>query len=177
MMVIFGHAAISLMGCAGSYMSGSANLYETREAPEWVESRPAIEGIIVGVGQSKNQNPGVAKNIAAQYARDEIAASVKVRVESLINDFMQTSGIGGQAGAIEFTQAVSVGVTDATLAGAMIRETFLAQDGTYFVLMDYSLDNARRAAIQSARQEVAAWNEFMAGQDFERLEEELAKLR
>jgi len=158
-------------------MSGSAKLYESREAPEWVENRPAIEGSIVGVGQSKNQNPGVAKNIAAQYARDEIAASVTVKVESLINNFMQAGGIGGEAGALGFTQAVIGGVTEATLAGAMIRETFIAKDGTYFVLLEYSLDNVRRSVMQSARQEAAAWSEFKTGDGFERLEEELAKLR
>ena len=77
------------------------------------------------------------------------------------------SGIGDNAKALEFTQSVSKGVTDATLTGAMIKETFLAKDGTYFVLMEYSLDDVRRHAIESARQEEAAWNEFRADQGFD----------
>ena len=59
----------------------------------------------------------------------------------------------------------------------MIKETFIAKDGTYFVLVEYSLDEARRAAIESARQEEALWNEFKAEQGFEALERELEKLR
>ena len=57
------------------------------------------------------------------------------------------------------------------------QKSFLAKDGTYFVLMEYSLDNARRAAIESARQEEAAWSEFNASKGFDALEAELAKLR
>ena len=45
------------------------------------------------------------------------------------------------------------------------------------MLLEYSLDNARRAAIESARREEAAWSEFNASQGFDALEKELAKLR
>ncbi len=166
-----------LTGCAGKMESGTTEARDSRDMPAWSLERPAAEGMIYGVGQAKKQNPSLAKKVAAQRARDEVAAAVKVKIESLVKDFMQESGIGERAEALEFTQAVSKGVTDATLTGAIIKETYLGKDGTYFVLVEYSLDQARRAAIETARQEEALWNEFKAEQGFEALELELDKLK
>ena len=94
-----------------------------------------------------------------------------------MRDLRRGSGVGERDEGLGFSKGVRKGVTDATLPGAMIKETFLARDGTYFVLVEYSLDRARRAAIESARQEEALWNEFKAEQGFEALERELDKLR
>ena len=177
MMGTFVGALLILEGCAAKMESGTTESRESRDVPEWATSRPSMEGMIYGVGQARKQNPSLAKNVAAQRARDEVAAAVNIRVESLVKDFMQESGVGERAEALEFTQSVSKGVADATLTGAMIKETYLARDGTYFVLVEYSLDQARRAAIESARKEEALWNEFKAGQGFDALEAELDKLR
>ncbi|MFC1619379.1 LPP20 family lipoprotein [Candidatus Neomarinimicrobiota bacterium] len=166
-----------LASCAGRMESGTTEARESRDMPEWVMQRPVMEGMIYGVGQAKKQNPSLAQKVAAQRARDELAASIKIQVESLVKDFMQESGIGERAEALEFTQAVSKGVGDATLTGAIIKEMYQAKDETWFVLMEYSLDQARRAAIESARQEEALWNEFKAEQGFDALERELEKLR
>lgn len=173
----FSLLALTLAGCAGPKVSGTTEARASRDAPEWTFRPPVAEGMIYGIGQAKKQNPSLAKNVAAQRARDEIAAAMQIKIESLVKDFMQESGVGDRAEALEFSQAVSKGVTDATLTGAMIKETFLARDGTYFVMVEYSLDHARRAAIESARQEEALWNEFKAEQGFEALERELDKLR
>ena len=176
-MVSLGSALLILAGCAGRMESGTTESRKSRDMPDWAMTRPSMEGIVYGVGQAKKQNPSLAKNVAAQRARDEVAAAVNIRVQSLVKDFMQESGVGERSEALEFTQSVGKGVADATLTGAMIKETYVARDGTYFVLVEYSLDQARRAAIDSARKEEALWNEFKADQGFEALEEELAKLR
>lgn len=177
LMLAAGIATLAAAGCAGPTVSGTTESRDSRDMPEWSLNRPVMEGMIYGVGQAKKQNPSLAKTVAAQRARDEIASTIKVKIESLVKDFMQESGVGENAKALEFTQSVSKGVTDATLTGALIKEAFLAKDGTYFVLMEYSLDNARRAAIETARQQEAAWSEFNASKGFDALEAELAKLR
>lgn len=165
------------MNCAGPSASGAAESREVGEYPDWSQALPSREGFIIGVGRSKKQNPRIAKQVAAQNARTEIATSIKDQVESLITAFMLESGLGERTGALEFSRAVSAGVSRASLNGAMIKDTFLAKDGTYFILMEYSLESARRAAIDSARHEAAVWNDFKADRGFEALEKELAKLR
>jgi hypothetical protein len=177
LLISIGLIALILTGCAAPATSGTTEARESKDIPAWATTRPNDEGILYGVGQAKKQNPSLAKKVAAQRARDEIAGAVKIKVENLVKDFMQESGVGEKAGALEFTQVVSKGVTDATLTGAMIKETYQAKDGTYFVLVTYSLDDARRSAIESARQEEAAWNQFQADKGFDDLEAELNKLR
>ncbi len=172
-----GSGLVILAGCAGRMESGTTEARESRDIPAWFLEPPAAEGMIYGVGQARKQNPSLAKKAAKQRALNDVAAAVKIKVESLVKDFMQESGVGERSEALEFTQAVSKGVTDATLTGAMIKKTYIAKDDTYFVLVGYSLDEARRAAIESARQEEALWNEFKAEQGFEALERELDKLR
>ncbi len=176
-LVLFGIIAAALVGCAAPKASGTTEERESRDMPEWSLTPPAMEGMLYGVGQAKKQNPSLAKTVAAQRAREEIAAAVKVKVEALVKDFMQESGVGERSKALEFTSVVSKGVTDATLTGALIKEAYLAKDGTYFILVEYSLDEARRNAIEVARQEEALYNEFKADHSFDDLEAELAKLR
>ncbi len=176
-LVLSGIVIAALAGCAGPRVSGTTEERGSRDMPEWALKPPAVEGMLYGVGQAKKQNPSLSKTVAAQRARVEIAATIKIKVERLVKDFMQESGVGQRAQALEFTSAVSKGVTDATLTGAMIKETYLAKDGTYFILVEYSLDEARRQAIETARQEEALYNEFKADQGFDALEAELAKLK
>ena len=169
--------ALGLAACAAPKVSGTTEERETRDIPEWSMVRPTAEGYIYGVGQAKKQNPSLAKTVAAQRAREEVAAALSTKVESLVKDFMEESGVGDRARALEFTQVVSKGVTDATLNGALIKEVYQAKDGTFFVMVEYSLDDAHRAALETARAEEALFNEFKAEQGFEDLERELAKLR
>ncbi|MFC1747046.1 LPP20 family lipoprotein [Candidatus Neomarinimicrobiota bacterium] len=175
---IIGILAIVSAGCAGGGLqSGSTEARESDDIPAWALTPPREEGMIYGVGQAKQQNPSLARRVAAQRAREEVATSVESQVQALIRDYLQNSGVGERAEALEFSQAVSKGVTDATLTGAMIREAYIAQDGTYFILVEYSLDQARMQAMETARQEEALWNEFKANQGFDELERELEKLR
>lgn len=177
LMLALGSIALVMAACVGPKTSGTTEARESRDEPTWAHTRPIMAGMIYGVGQAKKQNPSLAKKVAAQRARDEVAAAVKIKVESLMKDFMQESGIGERAGALEFTQYVSKGVTDATLVGAIIKETYKGKDGTFFVLVEYSLEDAHRNAVESARQEENLWNEFKADKGFDALEAELAKLR
>ncbi len=176
-LVLSGVVMAALAGCAGPKVSGTTEERESRDMPEWALQPPEMEGMLYGVGQAKKQNPSLAKTVAAQRAREEIAATIKIKVERLVKDFMQESGVGQRAQALEFTSAVSKGVTDATLTGSLIKEAYLAKDGTYFILVEYSLDEARHQAIEAARQEEALYNEFKAEQGFDALEAELAKLK
>ncbi len=175
-LVTLGSALLILAGCAGRMGSGSESR-GSRDMPDWAMNRPSMEGMVYGVGRDKKQKPSLAKNVAAQRARDEVAAAVKIRVESLVKEFMQESGVGERSEALAFTRSVGRGVTDATLVGAMIKETYIARDGTYFVLVEYSLDQARRKAIETARQEEALYNEFKSEVGFDELEAELNKIR
>lgn len=153
---------------------------------EWTMTPPYAEDAYYGVGEANKVSRPLAKRIATQRARVEIAEACSVTVSSLVKDFMEQSGIGTNAQALEFSQAVGKSVASVTLAGSIIKDTcFLTGPGgsptDYWVLVEYPIGKLREMAMDAVRQEAmkeeAMYNEWKANQGFEKLDQELAKLK
>ena len=145
-------------------------------APKFFLNPPVDEDAFYGVGTAKKQSQSLSKKAATARARDEIAQAVSVKVNNMLKDFMQESGVGDNAQALEFTESVSKQVSSIALKGSKIIETNMAKDGTFYVLVKYGLQNAIDASVNEAKKEEALYNEFKAKQGFDALEKELAKL-
>jgi len=165
-----------LVACAGTG-SGSTEERGSSDAPSWFLMPPTAENALYGVGQAKKQNPSLAKQTATARARTEISQAVNVKVTSMLKDFMQESGVGDNAQALEFSEAVTKQVTDNSLEGAVIKEAYAAKDGTIFILVEYSLDSVRKDAVNAAKREEALYNEFKAQQSFNELEKSLQNMK
>jgi ribosomal protein S20 len=146
-------------------------------APKWFMNPPKSGEVIYAVGAAKKQNPSLALNAATQRARDEIARSVNVKVQNMMKDFMQESGAGDNAQALEFTESVSKQVADVSLSGSVRAKTATGKDGTIYVLVEYSLDGARQAALAEVKKQEALYNEFKAEQSFDDLEEAIRNMK
>ena len=145
-------------------------------APKFFLNPPTAEDAFYGVGTAKKQSQSLAKKTATARARDEIANTVEVKVNNMLKDFMQESGVGENAQALEFTESVSKQVSSIALKGCKIIETDMAKDGTFYVLVRYRLQDAIDASVNEAKKEEALYNEFKARQGFDALEKELSKL-
>ena len=167
---------LMLGACAGTG-SGSTEERGSSDAPSWFLMPPTAENALYGVGQAKKQNPSLAKQTATARARTEISQAVNVKVTSMLKDFMQESGVGDNAQALEFSEAVTKQVTDNSLQGAVIKEAYAAKDGTIFILVEYSLDSVRKDAVNAATREEALYNEFKAQQSFNELEKSLQNMK
>ncbi|SVD13290.1 uncharacterized protein METZ01_LOCUS366144 [marine metagenome] len=154
-----------LIGCAGSKSGTSEDMKMGKDVPKWAGGQTA-EDAFYGVGFAKKQNPALAKKAAAARARTEISEAVKIQVSSMLKDFMQESGIGESAQALEFTESVTKQVTSNSLSGSVIEDTYFSNDGSVWVLVSYSLDNTRKSAANAASKEEALYNEFKASQAF-----------
>ncbi len=171
-------AAIILTSCGGpKSSSGSTEAGSFADAPKWFMKPPTSSDMIYAVGAAKKQNPSLALNAATQRARDEIARSVTVKVQNMMKDFMQESGVGENAQALEFTESVSKQVADVSLTGSVRTKTATGKDGTIYVLVEYSLDGARQAALTEANKQEALYNEFKADQGFKDLEEAIRNMK
>ena len=166
---------VLLTSCAGPG-SGSTEERWSSDMPGWFLVPPTAEDALYGVGQAKKQNPSLARQAATARARTEISQAVNVKVSSMLKDFMQESGVGDNAQALEFTESVTKQVTDNVLKGSIVKETYVAKDGTIFVLVEYPLVSVRQAALGAAKQDEALYNEFKANQAFDSLEREIQKL-
>lgn len=167
--------SFSLQQC-GSSRSGSTEETGMKDVPEWFLNPPEAEDAIYGVGMAKKQNPSLARKASIARARDEIASQVQTKVQSMLKDFMQESGIGENAQALEFTQSVSKQVTDMSLQGSKVKEVYPAKDGTFYALVEYPLASLRQSTLSEAQKEEALYNEFKAQQGFDALEKEIQKM-
>jgi len=153
-----------IIGCAGSGI------------PEFFINPPNHPDFLYGVGNAKKQNVSLARQTAAARARSEVANAVEVKVSTMIKDFLQESGAGDNAQALEFTEYVSKQVSSVALSGATIKEAVMDNDGMFYVLVEFSLSTVRQEAINEAKKKEALFNELKARKSFEDLEAELEKL-
>ncbi|HIB73664.1 MAG TPA: hypothetical protein EYO50_07065 [Candidatus Marinimicrobia bacterium] len=181
-LIIFGNLMITSCGSSsppvrsGSTEAPAKQDYSTSGFPDFFLNPPTSEDAFYGVGTAKKQNPSLAKKTATARARDEIAQAVEVKVNNMLRDFIQESGVGENAQALEFTESVSKQVSSQALTGSKIIKTEVAKDGTFYVLVEYALQNAVDASVSEARNQEALYNEFKARQGFEALEKELNSL-
>ena len=168
--------SLSLHQCASS-RSGSTEASNLPDAPEWFLVQPQAEDALYGVGVAKKQNPSLARNTAIARARDDVAGQVNIKVSSMLKDFMQESGVGENAQALEFTQSVTKQVADISLQGCKVKEVYPGRDGSFYALVEYPLSSLRQSAMSEAQKQEALYNEFKAQQGFEALEKELEKLK
>lgn len=162
-------------GCASNPRSGSTE--ETKsEFPDWFVNREVSDDYYFGVGMARKQNPSLGLKAATQRARDDISAQISVKVENLMKDFMQESGVGENAQSLEFTSTVSKQVVSKTLEGSVPDKQEKANDGTWFVRVRFPKDSAKEAIKEAAKREEALFNEFKAEQGMDELEKAVDKL-
>lgn len=158
-----------ILACSGPKSSGSTEQRRSSDMPEWFLMPPTAEDAFYGVGMAKKQNPSLAKKVATARARTEVSSSINVKVSSMVKDFMQESGLGETAQALEFSESVTKQVTENSLQGSVIKDAYVAKDGTIYIIVEYSLSQVKENALNAANREEAMYNEFKASQAFEEL--------
>lgn len=78
--------------------------------------------------------------------------------------------MGENAQSRNFTSNFSKQVVSKSLEGSTPDKRYNAKDGTWYVRVRYSKDDARSTILEAAKREEALFNEFKANQGFEELE-------
>jgi hypothetical protein len=151
---------------------------EFENAPEWVltgylkESTSAVGSARLGKGGIQ-----FARTEALAKARDELARQVSVKVETLVNNFAQQTGIGNDQMLDAFSKQVSRQITDETLAGSRQQDIWISPSADVYVLVvmdEEQIKSAvKREMISSYQQDEARWQEFKAKNGAEELDREL----
>jgi hypothetical protein len=159
-----------LGGCAGTKPASQ------KDVPDWYLNPPKYEDRFVGVGDALRPQLSLAKTVATQRARAEVVRAVQNTVSTVVKDYLQSSGLGADASAIEFNESVTKSVSSKTLQGSIIDRTEII-DGRIFVMVTYDLAEARmhakRIAQNTAKKKEALYNEFKARQGFDALDKEI----
>jgi outer membrane murein-binding lipoprotein Lpp len=169
-----------LTGCSqtAKKIDNEALQEEFENAPEWVltghvkETTSAVGSARIGKGGLQ-----FARTEALAAARDELARQLSVKVETLINNFAQQTGIGNDQMLDAFSKQVSRQITNETLAGSRQQDIWISPSADVYVLVvleDEQIKNTvRREMVSSYRQDEARWQEFKAKNGAEELDREL----
>jgi hypothetical protein len=151
--------------------------------PEWEVNPPSAEDGLYGSGLAKMQMASLSKKTADQRARDEVVMAIRVKVQTMMKDFMQQSGIGEQAQALQFSESVSKAIASHVLYGCKIVKRQVCPDGTWHSLALWPIGGAdtlkkeiNNQTKKLVKNEQALYNEFKAKKGFEELQKELDKL-
>lgn len=147
---------------------------QRRDLPQFFINPPIAEDVLYGLGMAKLSNDSLSRDTAVARARKDIAFQVSARVQSMLTDYAQDSGVDGNSQTITFVESITKQVTDIELRGAVTEEVYPAVDGTWYAMVSFP-KNAMVDEVQQVfqRNEDAAFAEFKAQQAMDRLNMEM----
>jgi len=166
--------SLMLVNCGGGKPKA-----KMQDIPEWYLNPPQAEDVLYEAGDAVKQSMGLAKEAADARARDGVARMLEVKVSNMLKNFMQESGIGEDAEALEFTSSVSKQVANTVLSGCRITKREMKTKGsTYhaYSLAEYNLNSLIQETLNEAKKQKALYNEAKANLSFDDLEKEIQKL-
>ncbi|TWI70689.1 LPP20 lipoprotein [Desulfobotulus alkaliphilus] len=140
---------------------------EYKDAPSWVFN-PELEGGVSAVGTARIGAAGFAfaRNEALADGRDQLARQMSVKVQNMVKNFTQATGLGDDETVDRVSSQVSRQVANETLAGSRMRSMWRAPNGELFVWMVVEPEAVRAAAREavttSYKNDQALWQQFQA---------------
>lgn len=166
--------------CGNKHIDNEAMEEEFENAPEWVligHDKDAFSA----VGSAKIGKSGMqfAKTAALAQARNELARQMSVRVNSLVDNFVQQTGLGDAQMVDRLGKQVSKQVSRETLNGSRQADVWISPSSDIYVLVNMDTDSVkesvRHQVITSFRDEEARWQEFKAKNGKAELDREIDK--
>ncbi|MCW7753306.1 LPP20 family lipoprotein [Desulfobotulus sp. H1] len=153
---------------------------EYKDAPSWVFN-PELEGGVAAVGTARIGKAGFAfaRNEALADGRDQLARQMSVKVQNMVKNFTQATGMGDDETVDRVSSQVSRQVANETLAGSKMRSMWRAPNGELFVWMVVDPESVRSAArdavTTSYKNDQALWQQFQAKKAHDELDAMIAK--
>ena len=138
-------------------------------APKWVCTGGAnFEGGLAAVGIAPAQpDPDMQMQEAMASARDKLAQRIQVKVKNMFKKFQATTGIGNDMTMDRATQFVSKQLSQATLQGSKLIDSWQSPKGTLYVLVGMPdpaqvQQQVKQAVKTSLKNNKALWQKFLA---------------
>jgi hypothetical protein len=170
-----------IAGCGGSKETAPTGMGdEFANAPEWVLN-PVVEGKLAAVGSAKIGAAGLqfARTEAAANGRDELARTISVKVNNLVKNFTQVTGVGDDQTAEKVSVQVSKQVASQVLNGSTQRGLWKSPSNELFMLMvldSEAVKNAVKNNVQTSyKNDKALWQQFQAQKANQELDKEVEK--
>jgi hypothetical protein len=189
--LLIASAAVILAGCSSAPKSNTAAAAPAEcvypdapkeSAPLWICDAP-VEGVAVSaVGMHEKSAAGVAfmKDQAAADARVKLAQQMKVRVNNMIKQYVETTGAGSSETVDKVNTSVSKLITSETISGSRIYRSATSPSGGMYVLVGLDPTVTKEATEKilktSMNNERALWQQFKAAKGQDEMAAEIAKM-
>jgi uncharacterized lipoprotein YehR (DUF1307 family) len=150
-------------------------------APQWVIA-PYLEGTVVALGVA-SPNAGNDYSFQVEEAvadgRTKLARRIETKIKSMFKQFKATTGAGKSGTYDKATSSVSKQVSNQTLRGTKMMNSWINKQRTLFVLV--GIDSKEVAQMTEAqtktsfKNDKALYQEFKAKKAFDELDLELQK--
>ncbi len=151
-------------------------------APGWVCDQPVKGMEISAVGSAEKSGAGhdFMKTMAATNARVTLAQNMKIQVQNMIKQYVETTGAADTETVDKVLTSVTKQITNETLIGTKIYKTRKSPGGSLYVLLGMdkaSMQAATEKALKtSMRNEQALWQQFKAQKGQDELAAEISKM-
>jgi hypothetical protein len=142
-----GTLTLALVGCGGPQKPKNALQAELVGAPKWAQGAcqlgmPNKKGVCGTGSVAGMTNISLARSAAEGRARTELARSLQVRVKAMLKDY-QAATQGGPENKVaseQHIEDVSKQITDTTLSGTRLEDTWISNSGTFWALVVLDTD-------------------------------------
>ena len=169
-------------GSAEKKAPGNAIAQELDGAPSWVLSSANGNGQICGVGSAGGtRNISMARTAAIGRGRTDLSRQLQLQVKSMLKDYQSTTTGGENFGTVANDEQhivdVSKQVTEMTLNGTELNNTWLSKTGTLFTLVCLNVDKFKNMVSKMGQldEQVRAAIVERADKAFDELDKETKK--
>jgi hypothetical protein len=157
--LICGTVALALVGCGSSPPKPQNALQaELVGAPKWASGACQLglqnkKGICGTGSVSGMTNVSLARSAAEGRARTELARSLQTKVKAMLKDYQAATqgGPGNKTASEQHIEDVSKQITDTTLSGTRLEDTWISNAGTFWALVVLDTD-AFKDSMQNMKQ-------------------------
>jgi hypothetical protein len=172
-------ATFVFTGCAGSSTAETTPAPETPAvsgegagrclvgAPDWV-MMGGVEGEVSAIGAAPVSKAGIpfSRNMAMSAARDEMARAMNVKVNNMIKNFTQVTGIGDSETVDRVSADVSKQIASETLQGTTQKAFWISPCDEVYVLIgidaNFVKEQVKNSVASSYQNDAALWQQFQS---------------
>jgi hypothetical protein len=163
---------------------------EFKGAPDWVTKSCGVyykakgTPMVCGVGSiGGSRDVSLMRTTATARARNELARSLQLKIKSILEDYHKTitggQNFGTSAADEQDSKEVSKQITDTTLYGTELEDTWISPNGTFYALVAMDVEKFKDAVskMNNLSESVRKAVEERAEKAFEELDTEIDKER
>ncbi len=183
-------AALAAFGCASSPTvndpgGDSALAAEFDGAPVWVVSNCSKylkKPVVCASGSfGGTRNPGLAKSQAEARGRTAVAQILETQVKAMVKDYQASTTGGAEFGEAandeQHVENVSKQITNQTLNGVLMEESWISKSGTFYALMVLDVETFKNSIDKMGQlsESLRAAVKARADRSFHELDQEIEK--